>query len=89
VRTIKNKKKKQKRNKEKIKKERMESGIRMIFIGVILTIGLTAVVANLSYAIFVKGSDYKKAAYAQQTKSQIISSNRGTIYDANRRSFSS
>lgn len=49
----------------------------------IVTIGFLAVIAKLSYIIFVKGNDYKKAAYAQQTKSQIISSNRGTIYDAN------
>ena len=37
----------------------------------------------ISYIIFIKGNDYKKAAYAQQTKSQIISSSRGTIYDKN------
>ena len=49
----------------------------------IVTIGFLAVVAKLSYIIFVKGNDYKKAAYAQQTKSQIIGSNRGTIYDTN------
>ena len=55
----------------------------MSFIGIIVTIGFLAVIVKLSYTIFVKGNDYKKAAYAQQTKSQIISSNRGTIYDAN------
>ena len=55
----------------------------MIVIGAIVSIGFLAVIIKLSYIIFIKGNDYKKAAYAQQTKSQIISSNRGTIYDAN------
>lgn len=55
----------------------------MSLIGIIVTIGFLAVIVKLSYIIFVKGNDYKKAAYAQQTKSQIIGSNRGTIYDAN------
>jgi len=55
----------------------------MSLVGVVVTIGFIAVIAKLSYIIFVKGNDYKKAAYAQQTKSQIISSSRGTIYDAN------
>lgn len=55
----------------------------MSFVGIIVTIGFIAVIAKLSYIIFVKGNDYKKAAYAQQTKSQIISPSRGTIFDAN------
>ncbi|MCI8309297.1 MAG: hypothetical protein HFJ45_03640 [Clostridia bacterium] len=65
----------------------MESGIRMIMVGSIITLGFISVIAKLSYVIFVKGIDYKQAAYAQQTKSQIIGSNRGTIYDVNRRGF--
>ena len=55
----------------------------MSLIGVIVTLGFIAVIIKLSYIIFIKGNAYKKAAYAQQTKSQIISSNRGTIYDTN------
>ena len=55
----------------------------MITIGTIISVVFLAVVVKLSYIIFAKGNEYKKAAYAQQTKSQIISSNRGTIYDAN------
>ncbi len=55
----------------------------MQFIGAIVTIGFIAVIVKLSYIIFIKGNDYKKSAYAQQTKSQIISSNRGTIFDSN------
>jgi stage V sporulation protein D (sporulation-specific penicillin-binding protein) len=55
----------------------------MVFAGVLVTIGFAIVIGKMSYIMFVKGSDYKKAAYAQQTKSQIISSSRGTIYDSN------
>ena len=55
----------------------------MVVIGAIITIGFLVVMVNLSIIVFVKGNAYKQAAYAQQTKSQIISSNRGTIYDAN------
>ena len=55
----------------------------MAFIGILVSLGFLAVIAKLSYIIFIKGNDYKKAAYAQQTKSQIISSSRGTIFDAN------
>lgn len=55
----------------------------MALIGGIVTIGFLAVIIKLSYIIFIKGNQYKKAAYAQQTKSQIISSSRGTIYDKN------
>ena len=55
----------------------------MSMIGIIISVGFIAVIGNLSYIIFIKGDSYKKAAYAQQTKSQIISSNRGTIYDKN------
>lgn len=55
----------------------------MICAGTIITVGFAAVVFKLSYVIFIKGTEYKQAAYAQQTKSQIISSSRGTIYDTN------
>ncbi len=74
---------KKKNSKEKLKKEKKETVAMMLMIGIIITVGFVAVIANLSYIIFVKGNTYKKSAYAQQTKSQIISSNRGTIYDAN------
>ena len=47
---------------------------------VILFLG---VIVKLSHTVFVKGDIYKAAAYSQQTKSQIISPSRGTIYDAN------
>lgn len=55
----------------------------MSFVGIVVTIGFLAVIVKLSYIVFTKGDEYKKAAYAQQTKSQIIGSNRGTIFDKN------
>lgn len=66
----------------------MKSRKRMVVVGIIISVCFIAVIAKLSYVIFIKGSEYKQAAYAQQTKSQIISSNRGTIYDSKRRSIS-
>ena len=72
-----------KKNKNKLKKEKKQATFMMKLVGIIITVGFIAVVANLSYIVFVKGNSYKKAAYSQQTKSQIISSNRGTIYDVN------
>lgn len=55
----------------------------MVWIGTIITLGFVAVIGNLTYVIFAKGNEYRQNAYAQQTKSQIISPSRGTIYDAN------
>ena len=80
VETIANKKVK---SKSKLKKEKKQATRMMCLIGIFITVGFVAVIAHLSYIIFVKGAGYKKSAYAQQTKSQIISSNRGTIYDVN------
>lgn len=37
---------------------------------------------RIGYIQFVNGPDYKTRAYKQQTKSQVLSSKRGTIYDA-------
>ncbi len=37
---------------------------------------------RIGYIQFVKGSEYKTNAYKQQTKSQTLSSKRGTIYDS-------
>lgn len=71
------------KNKEKIKKEKRTSQAKMLLMGGAITIGFMAVIVKLSYVTFVKGADYKQAAYAQQTTSQMISPNRGTIYDKN------
>ena len=72
-----------KENEEKLKKEKKHTQIRLLLGGIILTIGFIVVVINLSYIIFVKGTEYKQAAYEQQTTSEVISPNRGNIYDTN------
>ena len=51
--------------------------------GCIFSFLFLIVLIHLTYIMFVKGEEYKIAAYSQQTKSQIISPSRGTIYDTN------
>ena len=74
---------KKKEKKEKVKKEKRNTQIRLLLGGIIITIGFAVVVVNLSYIIFVKGTEYKQAAYEQQTTSEVISPSRGNIYDTN------
>ncbi len=81
--TIISKKKKKSQLKTKVEAEKRKTRGRTALVGIIITIGFLAVIAKLTYIIFVKGNEYKQAAYNQQTKSQIIGSNRGTIFDAN------
>lgn len=56
---------------------------RMKLIIAILLIFFIIVIGKLSLIIFIHGEEYSKAAYNNQTKNQIISPNRGTIYDCN------
>ena len=72
-----------KKKKEKKEKEKRNTQIRLLLGGIIITIGFVVVVVNLSYIIFVKGTEYKQAAYEQQTTSEVISPSRGNIYDTN------
>lgn len=80
--------KKKKKNKQEIIKENRNVRIRMALLGAIITIGFVCVIGKMTYIVAVKGEEYKQAAYSQQTTSEIISPNRGTIYDKNRRSIS-
>lgn len=43
---------------------------------------LTALLVRIGYIQFVNGPELKEKAYAQQTSDRVISSKRGTIYDA-------
>lgn len=70
------KKKAKKQNKEIVAK-------KMILLGSIITIGFGAVIGKMTYIVTVKGDEYKQAAYAQQTTSEVISPSRGAIYDSN------
>lgn len=72
----------------KIKKSKEEQEKKaqigsLIFIGIIATLLFIYVTGTLAYVQFVKGEEYSQAAYNQQIENQIISPNRGTIYDIN------
>ena len=75
--------KKKKKNKKEIIKENRNIRIRMALLGTVITIGFACVIGKMTYIVAVKGEEYKQAAYSQQTTSEIISPNRGTIYDTN------
>ena len=59
----------------------MNIKIRLLGIGMILLFAV--VIVSLSVTIFVHGEEYSQSAYKNQTKNQIISPKRGTIYDCN------
>lgn len=52
------------------------------FIRAFILLLLLALVIRIGYIQFVKGAEYKEAAYNIQTINKIISPKRGTIYDA-------
>ncbi len=81
-------KKKIKKSKEQRIKENKGIRARMVLVATVITIGFACVIGKMTYIVAVKGTEYKQAAYAQQTTSEVISPNRGTIYDKNRRGFS-
>lgn len=68
--------------KEKEIRDNRWSNIRLIFFGIILSIAFFIVVGHLAIIQFVEGKKWSDKAYNQQIKNQIISPNRGTIYDA-------
>ena len=73
------------RKSNKIKKNLEKKGvnIRIKIIGGFAMLALLIIISRLAYLQFVRGDYYKQKAYSQQTKSQIISPSRGTIYDVN------
>ena len=81
-------KKKIRKCKEEKIKENKGIKVRMILVATVISIGFACVIGKMTYIVAVKGAEYKQAAYAQQTTSEVISPSRGTIYDSNRGSFS-
>ena len=55
---------------------------RVGLLGMVITMGFLLVVGNLVKIQFVEGEKWSKKAYNQQVNNQILSPNRGTIYDA-------
>lgn len=72
--------KKSKKNKKST--ENFSVNIRMILAGVIATLGFILVCGHLAIIQFINGKELSEKAYIQQMRNQIISPNRGTIYDA-------
>ena len=70
------------KKKSKKKNENIWCNLRLFLIGIIVTLGFFIVVGHLMILQFIKGKDLAEKAYNQQVKKQIISPNRGTIYDA-------
>ena len=64
-------------------RNKIKFNVRLIVMGCVFSLLFLVVLIHLTYIIFTKGEEYKKAAHSQQTKSQIISPSRGTIYDTN------
>ena len=64
---------------EKNKKRLSRRNIFLLLMILLLFILLSV---RLSWIQFVKGSEYKEAAYAMQTSTQTIAPKRGTIYDS-------
>ncbi len=62
--------------------ENFSVNIRMILVGIIATFGFIIVLGHLAIIQFINGKDLSERAYIQQMRNQIISPNRGTIYDA-------
>ena len=69
-------------DKTKENQERILLYKRVTKFGVAITVVFFLLVIRLGYVQFIKGSEYKEAAYKQQTINRIISPKRGTIYDS-------
>lgn len=69
---------------KKSKKDlRKVMNFRIRLFGVGITLLFAIVIISLSIVIFIHGEEYSQSAYKNQTKNQIISPKRGTIYDCN------
>lgn len=69
-------------NKKIEKQERLKLSQRLIALSLFIILIFIALIIKLGYVQFVKGAQYKEAAYKQQTINKIISPKRGTIYDS-------
>ena len=62
--------------------ENFSTNIKIIFTGVIATLGFIIVCGHLAFIQFAQGKELSEKAYTQQMLDEIISPNRGTIYDS-------
>lgn len=56
--------------------------VKLVVTGIIATIGFCFVLGHLAIIQFVEGKKWSEKAYNQQVNAQILSPNRGTIYDS-------
>lgn len=68
--------------KQKRAKENKCSNIKLIFFGIIITVAFGTVIAHLAIIQLTEGKKWSERAYNHQIINQIISPNRGTIYDS-------
>ena len=73
------------------KKKKRETQINnksyKVFVGFFVIVFL-ALTIRIGFIQFVQGASLKESAYKQQTINKIISTKRGTIYDATRKDLS-
>lgn len=62
--------------------QNISQNFRIIFCGIIATIVFLIVIGHLAIIQFIDGKELSKKAYNQQIEAQIISPNRGKIYDS-------
>ena len=70
------------KKKSKSKNDNIWCNLRLVLTGIIVTLGFFIVVGHLIILQFVEGKEWAEKAYNQQVKKQILSPNRGTIFDA-------
>ncbi len=63
--------------------ENIWRNLRIVIVGIMATMGFVIVVGHLFILQFIENKKWSEAAYKQQVKNQILSPNRGTIYDSN------
>ena len=69
--------------KTKKNQNRKIMNIKILFLVILFILCFIILVGRLGYLMFIKGEEYSRQASKNQTKNQIISPNRGTIYDCN------
>ena len=72
-----------------MKKSNLKMKKRMRLELSLFVLGFIVISIKLGYVQFVKGKEYSAAALEQLNASRTINANRGFIYDANRKHFSS
>ncbi len=71
------------KSKKKKDNQKFKLTLRLGVVGVFATLLFVVVLSHLFIIQFMEGKKWSEKAYNQQVKTQILSPNRGTIYDAN------